>query len=103
MVNAPTLASSTGSSMIELIAIVLLVAGVGFALSAIPAFREKATEHAIQIRSLIDPKAPKPVNDLDRTNQVGTRTSGATTLNESAADTIRRREIDDFDYTLFDL
>jgi hypothetical protein len=102
MVNAPTLAASTGSSMIELIAVVLLVAGVAFAVSALPAFRQKASEHAVQLRSIIDPNAPKPSPVTTGTGSSPATASGSTPSNESVSESIRRREIEDFDYSLFE-
>ncbi len=94
MVQAPTLTPSSGSSMIELLAVVLLIAGISLAVSAIPAFRKKAGEHAAQIRSIVDPTAPKPTSS--------SRTLDAATPSIPAKDLVQRREIEDFDYSLFE-
>ena len=98
MVNAPSLNPSTGSSMIELFAVVLLVAGIAIAVSAVPAFRSKAAEHAAQLRAIVDPNAPKPTS----VTTPASKAAGSPDHTTPTPDPVRRREIDDFDYSLFD-
>jgi hypothetical protein len=80
--------------MIELLAVVLLIAGITLAVSAVPAFRKKAFEHAAQIKSIVDPNAPK--------QSASNKVNESVILSEPTKDLIHRREIEDFDYSLFE-
>ncbi len=85
MPTAPVIPSS-GSSLMQLIVLTLLLGGVGFALAAIPAVRGRFSQHASQVDQFLRPAR---------------QTAPVTKEAEPVVNTTARREIDEFDLDIF--
>lgn len=85
MPTAPVIPSS-GSSLMQLIVLTLLLGGVGFALAAIPAVRGRLSQHASQVDEFLRPTR---------------QTLPVTKEPEPVTTTVTRREIDEFDLDIF--
>ena len=86
----PVPVAQAGSSMVHMIAMALLVLGVSVAVMAMPAVRRKASEHVEQMSAIVHGTVP-------------TQTAVASVKEEdTTAEPVRRREIDDFDFSLFE-
>ena len=87
----PVPAAPPGASMVHSVALLLLITGVALALAALPSFRRAASDHIDTLKAVVHGERPVPVSAGVDDTKPAEPTKPTT-----------RREIDDFDFSLFD-